>query len=140
MKAQQVFVRARFDGKELVVSDQSPELPQTYDPLLHYLNTLSTLGWKAVQGKFENWEAVLYLQQQAEIPHTTRVSYMIPILHQISSPGGRSTTAAQQKRLMIALQEGGKKDGWEVIAGLKQFLIGTESWTISIWVKNYPKA
>ncbi len=140
MKTQQFFVRARFDGKELVVTERSPELPETYDPLLHYLNTLALLGWKAVQGKFENWEAVLFMKQQTEIPTKTGVSYMIPILHQIQSPGGRSTTAAQQKQLMRTLQESGKKDGWEVLAEPKQFSIGSESWTISIWVKSYTKA
>ncbi len=138
MKTQQFFVRARFDGKELVVTERSPELPETYDPLLHYLNTLALLGWKAVQGKFEDWEAVLFMKQQTEISHTMGVSYMIPILHQIASPGVRATRASQQKRLMITLQEGGKKDGWEVLAGPKQFAISSESWTISIWVKNYP--
>jgi len=138
MTGQLLTVRARFDGKEFVVTEHSPELPKTYDPLLHYLNTLSTLGWKAVRGKFEEWEVVLSMKQQADIPGKTGVSYMIPILHQIQSPGGRSKTAAQQKQLMSSLQESGKKAGWEVLAGPKQFAIASESWTISIWVKNYP--
>ncbi len=139
MRAQPVFVRARFDGKEFVVSDRSPELPETYDPLLHYLTTLSTLGWKAVRGKFEEWDAILSLKQQSDLPGKTGVSYLIPILHQIQSPGGRSATEVQQKKLMSALQEGGKKDGWEILAGPHQFAIAAESWMISIWVKNYTK-
>lgn len=135
MTDQLLTVRARFDGKEFVVMGHSPELPETYDPLLHYLNTLSALGWKAVQGKFEDWEAVLLMKKQVD----TRVSYMIPILHQILPPAGRSTTEVEQKRLMTALQESGKKDGWQVLAGPKQFTIHSESWTISIWVKSYSK-
>ncbi len=140
MTNQLLTVRARFDGKEFVVTDHSPELPETYDPLLHYLTTLSSLGWKAVRGKFEGWEAVLFMKQQTDSPSKTKLSYMIPILHQIQSPGGRATTAAEQKQLMRTLQESGKKDGWEVLAEPKQFSIGSESWTISIRVKNYPKA
>jgi hypothetical protein len=132
MTDQLLTVRARFDGKEFVVTDHSPELPETYDPLLHYLATLSTLGWKAVRGKFEEWDAVLYMKKQPD----AGASYMIPILHQIQFPGGRSKTTSQQKQLMSALQESGKKDGWQVLAGPKQFTIHSESWTISIWVKN----
>ncbi len=136
MKPQLSTIRARFDGKEFVVTGHSPELPETYDPLLHYLNTLSALGWKAVRGKFEDWEAVLFVKKQAD----TAVSYMIPILHQIQAPGGRAATETQQKQLMSVLQESGKKEGWLVLAGPKQFAIRSESWTISIWVKNYPDA
>ncbi len=139
MKPQRSTVRARFDGKEFVVSDRSPELPATADPLLHYLNMLSLSGWKAVQGKFDGWEVILSMEQQTEIPLKTGSAYMIPILHQIPCPGGRSTIAAQHNRLMDGLQKSGIKDGWEILAGPKQFSIGSELWTISIWVKNYPR-
>jgi hypothetical protein len=132
-------VRARFDGKEFVVFDRSPELPATFDPLLHYLNTLSISGWKAVRGKFDGWEVSLSLEQQTETPYKTGTAYMIPVLHQIPSPGGRSTTGDQHKKLMDTLQKSGMKDGWEILVGPQQFSIGSETWTISIWAKNYPK-
>lgn len=133
-------LKARFDGKEFIVSDRSPDLPATADPLLHYLNTLSLTGWKAVRGKFEGWEVTLTLEQQTEIPYKTGAAYLIPILHQMPCPGGRSTIAAQHNQLMEQLQKNGKKDGWEVLAGPKQYSIGSELWTISIWVKSYPRA
>ncbi len=139
MKQQLSTVRARFDGKELVVFDRSPELPQTSDPLLQYLNTLSLSGWKAVRGKFDGWEITLQMEQQNATSSKTGSSYMIPILHQISSPGSRSATAAQHKQLMDTLQKSGIKEGWAVLAGPKDFSIGSELWTISIWVKSYPK-
>jgi hypothetical protein len=139
MKPQTSTVRARFDGKELVVFDQGPELPPTHDPLLHYLNTLSLSGWRAVRGKFDGWEVTLAMEQQTEAPYKTGTAYMIPILHQSPNPGGRTTSASQHKKLMEDLQKSGAKDGWEVLAAPKQFSIGSELWTISIWAKSYPR-
>jgi hypothetical protein len=137
VKPQRSTVRARFDGKEFVVFDQGPGLPATADPLLMYLNTLSLSGWKAVQGKFDGWEVTLAVEQQTEVPYKTGSAYMIPILHQSPCPGGRSTTAESHIKLMESLQKNGVKDGWEILAGPKQFSIGSELWTISLWVKDY---
>jgi hypothetical protein len=132
-------IRARFDGKEFIVSERSQDLPATADPLLHYLNTLALSGWKATRGKFDSWEVTLTMEQQKEVPYKTGAAYMIPVLHQMPCPGGRSTIADQHNLLMESLQKSAKKDGWEVLAGPKQFSIGSELWTISIWVKSYPR-
>src|SRR5512138_3269254 len=98
-------IKARFDGKEFIVSDRSPDLPATADPLLHYLNTLSLSGWKAIRGKFDGWDVTLTLEQQKEVPYKTGAAYMIPILHQMPCPGGRSAIAAQHNQLMEQLQK-----------------------------------
>jgi len=140
VKPPQSTVRARFDGKEFVVFDQGPGLPPTHDPLLHYLNTLSLSGWRAVRGKFEAWEVTLSMEQQTEVPYKTGAAYLIPVLHQNPCPAGASATAAQHNQLMDILQKSGKKDGWEIIAGPKHFSIRSELWTISIWVRSYPKS
>ena len=139
MKPQLSTVRARFDGKEFVVFDHSPGLPDTFDPLLHYLNTLSLAGWNAVRGKFDGWEVTLSMEQQSEVPYKTGSAYMIPVLHQSPCPGGRPAAADQHKKLMEILQKSASKDGWEVLAGPKEFSIGSELWTISIWGKTYPR-
>ncbi len=140
MKPQLSTIRARFDGKELVVFEQGPELPPTHDPLLLYLNSLSLSGWKAVRAKFDSWEVTLSVEQQAEAPYKTGAAYMIPILHQSPCPGGPTAAGRQHKQLMETLQKSGVKDGWEILAGPKQFSIHSELWTISIWMKEYSRA
>ncbi len=139
MKPLQSTIRARFDGKEFAVIEQGPELPPTFDPLLHYLNTLSSDGWRAVKGKFESWDLTLWVEKDPAAANSTVTSYLIPVLHQNPSPGGTAATGAQHKLLMDTLNKAGVKEGWQVLAGPKQFSIRSEVWTISIWAKSFVK-
>ncbi len=136
MSAQQVTVRARFDRRELVVIDRSPELPDsTETSLLPYLFILTLQGWKAVHGQFEGWEVVLTLEKLPGIPFQSTTTYLIPMLYQIPCPGGRVITAEHHKRMMNLLEDQRIRDGWEVLAGPKQFAeVGL--WTIAIWMKS----
>lgn len=139
MPLQLVIVRAKFDGRGFFVIDRSPDLPEpSEDPaLLPYLNMLSMLGWNVVQGRFDGWEVILEVEHQNEAPYTIGSAYMIPMLHQSSCPEGLTTTAAQQAQLIRHLQEIGEKEGWQILAGPKQFAVDGFK-TVSIWVKTYP--
>lgn len=139
MPPQLVIVRAKFDGRGFIVIDRSPDLPElSGDPgLLRYLNMLSTLGWNAVQGRFDGWEVILEVEHQTEAPYKIGSAYMIPMLHQSSCPEGLTATAAQQAQLIHHLEEIGEKEGWQILAGAKQFAVDGLK-TVSIWVKTYP--
>lgn len=139
MAPQLVIVRAKFDGRGFFVIDRSPDLPEpSGDPsLLRYLNMLSTLGWNAVQGRFDGWDVILEVERQTEAPYTIGAAYMIPMLHQSSIPEGLTKTAAQQARLIRHLQEIAENEGWQILAGPKQFMADGLK-TASIWVKTYP--
>jgi hypothetical protein len=145
MTPQLCTVRAKFDERGFVVIDRSPELPRPSEdlPLLPYLNILSNYGWNAVRGQFDGWEAILYIEQRTENPLKTGSSYMMPMLSQTmlrQSPGSGvlTTTAPLHKQLINQLLDAGEKEGWQNLAGPKQFALLDVLWTISIWVKAYP--
>lgn len=139
MEAKLFTVRAKFDGGGLTVTDRSPELPEPSGDrfLLQYLNMLSLYGWNAVRDRFDGWDLILSLEQQTEMPFKTGSSYMMPMLHQISCTRGRSTTADQHNILLNQLQETCIKEGWQVLAGPKQFAVDG-LWTIAVLVIHYP--
>jgi hypothetical protein len=124
------------------VIERSPELPGPSEnlALLPYLNLLAASGWNAVQGRLEGWDVVLDVEEQSEVPYQTGCAYLLTMLHQSSCPEGLTTTAAQHEKLSRKLLETGGNDGWQILAGPKQFALVDGFKTVSLWVKSYPLA
>jgi hypothetical protein len=132
-------VSAKFDEREFLVTGSSPNLeqPPALDwPLLPYLNVLSQTGWKTVRGRFDGWGLILDLERQADTSKKYP-TYMMLLLHQISSPKELLSTAADSHmKLLNELHAVRVKEGWEIIAGPKHFSSIKGMWTVALWVKD----
>lgn len=136
---QRMTVKARFDGREFLIIEQSPELPGLSEnpALLPYLNLLAASGWNAVQGRLDGWDVVLDVELQGDVPYRTGCVYLLTMLHQSACPEGLTNTAVQHAKLDHQLRQVGEKDGWQILAGPKQYLVMDGFKTISIWKKTF---
>jgi hypothetical protein len=138
MTVQPAIIRAEVRGTGLVVIDTSQSLPEPSmdQPLLQYLTYIAASGWIAVRGRFVGWEVILDFEQQTITPYKIP-AYTTLLVSQLPTPGGISTIATLQTKMMDELQDLRVKEGWEILAGPKHFFGTNGISTVAIWLKTY---
>lgn len=140
MAVETAEVKAKFDGKEFVLTDRSANLrepPGAEIPLLNYLNILGANGWSAAGGRFDGWSVILDLEKQSGESGEKKSSYMMALLHQVSTPGeSLAIEASDHAKLFQGLQEVREREGWVVLVGPKHLSSHRGFWTVAIWMKH----